>query len=62
MCDPETGKSEPICPAECKVFHSACGLDGSYCNYKFFEYMDANSPSCEFAPEHEEGEEGGDEE
>ena len=64
MCDPEaeTDNTFPICDAECKVYHSACGLDGSICSYKFFEFMDAESPSCEFAPEHVEEGDGEEEE
>ena len=59
MCDVETGKSEKICPAECVAFNTNCGLtNAGMCNSRFFENMEEGSPSCEFAPEVEEEEEG----
>ena len=56
-CDPITGQSYPSCPDECTNFNTECGMDTSQCNYKFYEYMDKNSPSCEFSPEIEVAEE-----
>jgi hypothetical protein len=56
-CDSETGETFPSCPDECAYFHNECGLDSSTCNAKFYEFMDADSPSCEFAPVTEVAEE-----
>ena len=58
LCDLETGKSEKVCPNECLAFHNNCGLPGAnMCSSRFFENIEEESPSCEFAPEIEVEEE-----
>jgi hypothetical protein len=50
LCEPDTGLTHKVCSKECIIFNDECGMPNSKCSSKFFEFMDDESKSCEFAP------------
>ena len=47
----ETGDIYKTCTQECQNFKIECGMSPKFCTAKFFDFLDEETPSCEFAPE-----------